>query len=103
MRGYRKAKNRTPWRRCLRDAALIPVIERIGPENTYVYGWLDVACPQTRRLGRGARTIPSLAVEGDLPGSGALCLSRGSDNLERSWDRLRAQIWLNPRLRAQCP
>ncbi|XEO16940.1 IS3 family transposase [Buchananella sp. 22MD1512] len=37
-RGYRKAKNRTPSRRCLRDAALIPVIERIQAENTYVYG-----------------------------------------------------------------
>lgn len=38
MRGYRKAKNRTPSRRCLRDATLAPVIERIHRENTYVYG-----------------------------------------------------------------
>lgn len=37
-RGYRKAKNRTPSRRCLRDAALIPVIERIHRENYSVYG-----------------------------------------------------------------
>ena len=72
VRGYRKAKNPTPWRHCLRDTALIPVIKLIQADNTYVYGLLDVACPQTRRLGRGARTIPSLAVEGDLPGSGAL-------------------------------
>lgn len=96
VRGYRKAKNPTPWRHCLRDAALIPVIERIQAENTYVYGLLDVACPQTRRLDRGARTIPSLAVEGDLPDSRrASRLPQVGDNLERSWDQLHAQIWLN--------
>ncbi len=57
-------------------------------EHLRVRGALDVACAQTRRLGRGARTIPSLAVEGDLPDSRrASRLPRVGDNLERSWDR----------------